>query len=200
VIPNFVSPSTVLDRPAPTRDLVTVGTLEPRKNQAYLLEILAAAAELGHRYSLTVVGGGPDRGRLEELVRSYGLGGQVSLVGQQHDARAHLRDHRVYCHTAIIENLPIALMEAMAEGLPVLAAPVGGIPELFDPGVEGEVWGLQDAQAAARVLIDMTSDPVRLAGMAARARERVEQEFAAGVVGPRLAAFLVGRASGARSH
>jgi glycosyltransferase involved in cell wall biosynthesis len=124
----------------------------------------------------------------------------VSLVGQQQDVRAYLRDHRVYCHTATIENLPIALMEAMAEGLPVLAAPVGGIPELFAPGVEGEVWGLQDARAAARILIDMVSDPARLAGMAARARDRVEQEFSAGVVGPRLESFLVQQAAAARSH
>jgi glycosyltransferase involved in cell wall biosynthesis len=88
----------------------------------------------------------------------------------------------------------------MAEGLPVLAAPVGGIVELFDPGVEGEVWGLQDARAAARVLIELTSDPERLAGMAARARDRVEQEFATGVVGPRLESFLVEQASGVRSR
>jgi glycosyltransferase involved in cell wall biosynthesis len=191
VIPNFVPPSAVVAPPAPTRDLVTVGTLEPRKNQAYLLEVLAAAAEQGHRYSLTVVGGGPDRGRLEDLVRSRGLTGQVRLVGQQHDVRAFLRDHRLYCHTATIENLPIALMEAMAEGLPVLAAPVGGIPELFRPGVEGQVWGLDDARAAAGVLVETMSDHARLAEMATRARQRVEREFTASAVAPRLEAFLV---------
>jgi glycosyltransferase involved in cell wall biosynthesis len=191
VIPNFVEPSAAPESPAPTRDLVTVGTLEPRKNQAYLLEILAAAADQGPRYTLTVVGGGPDRGRLEDLVRSRGLTGQVRLVGQQHDVRTFLRDHRLYCHTATIENLPIALMEAMAEGLPVLAAPVGGVPELFRPGVEGQVWGLDDAQAAARVLIETMSDPDRLAEMATRARERVAREFTASVVGPRLESFLV---------
>jgi glycosyltransferase involved in cell wall biosynthesis len=190
VIPNFVQPSTVVGGPPPTRDLVTVGTLEPRKNQAYLLEILAAAAEQGHRFSLTVVGGGPDRGRLEERVRSLGLADQVRLVGQQHDVRPFLRDHRLYCHTATIENLPIAPMEAMAEGLPVLAAPVGGIPELVTPGVEGQVWPLGDPRAAARVLIEMISDADELAAMATRARERVERELTADVVVPRLEAFL----------
>ncbi|WP_151084268.1 glycosyltransferase [Nocardioides cynanchi] len=190
VIPNFVRPSDVPARPSPTRDLVTVGTLEPRKNQGYQLEILAAAAEQGHRFTLTVVGGGPDRGRLEGLVRSLGLDGQVRLVGQQHDVRAFLRDHRLYCHTATIENLPIAPMEAMAEGLPVLAAPVGGILELFTPGVEGEVWELGDPVAAARVLVRMLSDDAKLATMAQQARDRVDREFTAAAVVPRLEDFL----------
>jgi glycosyltransferase involved in cell wall biosynthesis len=81
-------------------------------------------------------------------------------------------------------------MEAMAEGLPVLAAPVGGIPELVTPGVEGQVWSLGDPRAAARVLIEMISDADELAAMATRARERVERELTADVVVPRLEAFL----------
>jgi glycosyltransferase involved in cell wall biosynthesis len=187
--PSFAQTGERADLGAPY--VLGVGTLEPRKNQAYLLDVLAAAADQGSRYTLTVVGGGPDRSRLEALVRSRGLTGQVRLVGHQRDVRTLLRDHRLYCHTATIENLPIALLAAMAEGLPVLAAPVGGIGELVRPGVEGQVWHLDDAKAAARVLVETMSDPDRLAALGTRARDRVAREFTAGAVGPRLEAFLV---------
>ncbi|QGN59153.1 glycosyltransferase [Nostocoides sp. HKS02] len=136
VIPNCVA---AIERPAsePVADLVTVGALEPRKNQGYLLEVLAAAAQRGHRYSLTVIGDGPDRGRLERQAARLGLTGQVSFAGYQADPRRLMAGHRLYCHTARMESFGIALVEAMSEGLPVLAAPVGGIPEVVRPGVEG---------------------------------------------------------------
>lgn len=171
-------------------DLVTVGTLEPRKNQAYLLEVLAAAAELGHRYSLSVVGDGPERGRLEELARRLGLSDQVRFLGYTPDARSVMAQHRVYCHAATLESFGLVFVEAMAEGLPVLTGAVGGIPEIVRPGVDGDFWPLDDPAAAAGRLVALLEDPERLAATGRAARARAERDFGAAAAGDRLVAFL----------
>jgi glycosyltransferase involved in cell wall biosynthesis len=189
VIPNCVD---IVPRPAaePVGDLVTVGALEPRKNHGYLLDVLAAAAERGHRYTLTVIGEGPDRSVLEHRAADLGVSGQVSFAGYQADPRPLVARHRVYCHVSRMDNLPIALIEAMAEGLPVLAAPVGGIPELVRAGVDGEEWPLDDPGVAADRLVALLSDPAKRAALASSARRRAETDFSTDVQAPRLLAFL----------
>ncbi|GAA1134034.1 hypothetical protein GCM10009630_35290 [Kribbella jejuensis] len=189
VVPNPVSASTAAPTTDPA-DLITVGFLESRKNHAYLIDVLGAAARRGHRYTLDIIGSGPDRRALEARADGHGIGDQVRFLGYQADPPALLPGHRLYCHTAIIENLPIALLEAMAAGLPVLAGAVGGIPEMVRPGVEGQFWPLDDAETAAGVLIETLQDEGRRTAMAAAARLRAETEFSREVVGRRLTDFL----------
>ncbi|KRE43946.1 glycosyltransferase family 4 protein [Knoellia sp. Soil729] len=189
VAPNFVRAAAPRGA-VPERDIVTLGSLEPRKNHGYLLEVLAAAARRGHRFTLTVVGDGPDRAALQRRAGSLGIGDLVDFAGFSDDPRVQLRRHRVYCHTARMESFGIALIEAMAEGLPVVAAAVGGIPEIVRPGVNGEVWPLDDAEAAAEVLVRLLRDPARIAALGQAAREDVQSRFSDAEVAPRLLTFL----------
>ncbi|HEY2830793.1 MAG TPA: glycosyltransferase family 4 protein [Sporichthyaceae bacterium] len=199
VIPNAV-PSVVRPRGTVGGELVTVGALQPRKNLGYLFEVLAVAARRGHRYSLTVIGDGPDRGTLERRARQLEVAGQVDFVGYQRDPRALVATHRLYCHTATMESFGIALLEAMAEGVPVVAGRVGGIPEFLQPGRVGEFWALDDTAAAADVLIGLMENPQALAAMGANAAA-LAAEFSPEALGTRLLAFLdsphpAGRTSG----
>ncbi|MFC7491310.1 MULTISPECIES: glycosyltransferase family 4 protein [unclassified Knoellia] len=197
-VPSVVAPNFVrVTAPAgglPDRDLVSLGSLEPRKNQGFLLEVLASAARRGHRYTLTVVGDGPDRPALVRQARSLGVGDLVEFAGFSADPRAQLRRHRVYCHAARMESFGIALIEAMAEGLPVVAAPVGGIPEIIRPGVNGELWPLDDAERAADVLVGLLSDVDRLTALGRAAHEDARTRFSDTQVVPELLAFLDGLA------
>lgn len=193
VAPNFVRVEAARAG-APDRDIVSLGSLEPRKNHGYLLEVLAAAARRGHRYTLTVVGDGPDRVALERRARSLGVDDLVVFSGFSADPRALLRRHRVYCHAARMESFGIALIEAMAEGLPVVAAPVGGIPDIIRAGVNGELWPLDDAERAADVLVRTLSDADRLTALGQAAREDARTRFSDTQVVPRLLAFLDGLA------
>lgn len=190
VIPNPVAVTMPASWPEPTADLITVGTLEPRKNHGYLLQVLDAAARRGYRYTLTVVGDGPGQRALGALTHDLGLSDQVRFVGYQAEPRRFLRDHRLYCHTATMESFGIALVEAMGEGLPVIAGAVGGVPEVFRPGREGVFWPLDDPASAASVLIELMEDEPRRSRMAAAARTRALTEFSADVVGRRLLSFL----------
>ncbi|MGZ0146845.1 glycosyltransferase family 4 protein [Kribbella sp. WER1] len=191
VVPNPVSPSAATAT-GETADLVTVGFLEGRKNQAYLIDVLGAAARRGHRYTVDIIGSGPDRRALQSRADGLGIGDQVRFLGYQADPPSLLPGHRLYCHTATIENLPIAILEAMAAGLPVLAGAVGGIPEMVAPGIEGRFWPLDDAESAAGLLIETLQDEPRRVAMAVAARRRAETEFSRETVGGRLAAFLDG--------
>lgn len=189
VIPNCVGLSPRPTTP-PTRDLVTVGSLEPRKNHGYLLEVLALAAARGHRYTLTVVGDGPDRGFLRSRARALGVDDLVHFAGHQHDVPAVLARHRLYCHVSRMESFGIAVAEAMAVGLPVLATPVGGVPEVVRAlGADG-TWPLDRASEAAERLVRLMSDPSRRARMGRVARTTAQERFSSEVQVPRLLQFL----------
>lgn len=196
VVPNCVPLGDVPDGRGPgvgrgvEADLVTVGSLEPRKNQAYLLDVLAAARRRGRRCTLTVVGDGPQRAALEQRARMLGLAPDVRFVGHRDDVARLLPQHRVYCHTSRMESFGIVLVEAMAAGVPVLAAPVGGVPEVVRDGLEGRYWPLDDPEAAADVLLAVLDDEVGRSRMGRSARSRAEQVFATDVQCPRLLDFL----------
>jgi glycosyltransferase involved in cell wall biosynthesis len=197
IVPNFTDPD-VTDPGGPAvapigepADLVTVGGLEIHKNQTFLLDVLAAANRRGRRFTLDVIGDGPTRARLQQRRAELGLDDQVRLVGRLPSARVALPGHRAYVHAATREAFPYALVEAMAAGLPIVTAATGGIPEMVDDGVEARFWPLDDADAAARVLIALLDDEPARAATAAAALARFARGFDAAVVGPRLERLLV---------
>jgi glycosyltransferase involved in cell wall biosynthesis len=192
VIGNFVAPLP-LDQPSPdpVGDLVTVGNLEGIKNHAYLFRVLAEAKRAGRVYTLDVFGEGPRRRHLERMIRDLGLEHQVRMHGFRSDVRTFLSGYRAYLHASASESLPLAVIEAMAAGLPVLAPRTGGIPELFDEGVEGRFWPLDDPARAAGLLIALLDDEAERARAGRAAADRFRREFDADVVAPRLLEFVV---------
>lgn len=191
VVPNFLEVGTAHGS-RPTRDLVTIGALEPRKNQSFILEVVALAARRGHPYTLTVVGDGPDRRRLENEAESLGIAALVDFVGHHPNPRELLRTHRLYCHAARMESFGIAITEAMAEGVPVVVAPVGGAAELVRPGVDGQTWDLEDPTSATDLIISLLEDAERLAGLGAAALATARARYAGDTQAPRLLGFLDG--------
>jgi glycosyltransferase involved in cell wall biosynthesis len=192
LVPNFIRSQIEVAQDGPSGDLINIGTLEPRKNQEFLLRALAEAGKRGKRYTLTLVGEGPDRRRLESLAAQLGIAPQVTFTGRQLGAARFLPAHRVYCHSAAMENMPIALIEALSCGLPILAAPVGGIPEVFRDGVEGYYWNLDEPVESAAKMVQLLESPTTLQTMSAAAKKRFAAVFDEDVGGARLLQFLVG--------
>jgi glycosyltransferase involved in cell wall biosynthesis len=191
VIGNFVAPSPP-ERHEQLGDLVTVGNFDLVKNHRFLLEVLAEARRAGQNLTLDIYGDGSCRKDVSQQAHSLGLADQVRFRGFRPDVRDFLPGYRAYVHASYSESLPLAIIEAMAAGLPVVAGDVGGIRELCDDGVEGRFWSLDDPAAAAETLIGLLgSEPVR-AKMARAAQERFRRDFDADVVGPRLRSFLLG--------
>lgn len=192
VVPNFIRAPTPSRPEPPQRDLVTIGALDSRKNHAYLLEVLAEVKRLGYRYTLDVIGSGPDGRALERRAKALDLDGQVRFLGFRRDVRTLLRQYRAYVHVAQLEVLPLSVIESMAAGLPVVAGRVGGIPELIDTPQEGRFWPLDDADAAAAVLIGLLSNEEERAAAGRSARQHFDRCFDADVVAPHLLHFLAG--------
>ncbi len=190
VVPNFVAPVPEPPDREPIGDLVTVGSLDPRKNHRFLLEVLAAAKQKGRAPTLDVFGEGECRKELMEMSISLGLDGQVRFRGFRRDVRDVLPRYRAYVHPARYEILPLALVEALAAGLPIVAGAVGGIPEIYDDGVEGRFWSLDDPVSAATTLLGLLDYERARTKASAAALERYRSNFRADVVVPRLLSFL----------
>jgi glycosyltransferase involved in cell wall biosynthesis len=192
VIGNFVAPAPVPAGVEPLGDLVTIGNLDLVKNHRYLLAIVAEAKRAGHSLSLDVFGDGPCRKDLLQQANVLGLGDQVRFRGFRADVRDFLGRYRVYVHASYSESLPLAIIEAMAAGLPIVAADIGGISELCDEGAEARFWPLDDAAKAAGILTDLLTSERRRQAAASASALRFRRDFDAGVVGPRLLRFLTG--------
>ena len=195
VISNFVDATDARPSQELLADLVSTGKLEDRKNHRFLLEVLAEANRAGRRLTLDVFGDGPLRRELPRVAGSLGLESQVRFRGFRTDVRDFLPRYRVYVHAASAESaaFPLAIIEAMAAGLPVLAADVAGISDLCHDGVETRIWSLDDPTEAAATLIGLLDDEPGRLKAAVAARERFRREFDADVVGPRRWSFLQGQ-------
>lgn len=193
VIPNFlVDPGEPSPLSRATSDLIAIGTLEPRKNQRYLLDIVAAARDAGRCLTLTIAGDGPDRTTLVEWVQTLGITDRVTFAGYVKDAARLFASHRACVHVATMENFSVTLVEACAAGRAVLAAATGGTAEAFDDGVEGRALPLNDARRAAQIIGEALDAQNELERMGTAARRRFLASYEAAAVVDRLHRFIAG--------
>jgi glycosyltransferase involved in cell wall biosynthesis len=126
----------------PELNLLAVGRLHAVKDHAFLLRACAQLAERGLPFECSIAGEGPERRRLEALIRKFGLENRVTLLGhvprRQMDSLYSRAD--VVVLTSRSEGLPLVLMEAMARGKVVLAPAITGIPELIIPEKSGFLY------------------------------------------------------------
>jgi glycosyltransferase involved in cell wall biosynthesis len=195
VIGNGVTPvaaAVPAERPGERlADLVTVGRLDEAKNHGFLLDVLVEARRAERRVTLDIYGDGPLRRDLARRISSLDLDGQVRLLGFRDDVRQQLPAYRAYAHASYAETSSLAIIEAMAAGLPVVAAGIGPIPELCQDGAEARFWPLDDPARAAAVLLELLDSPSALAAAASAARARFARDFDIDVVGKRLRSFLL---------
>ena len=191
VISNFVAPLAEPPSVEPLADLVTAGRLDDRKNHRFLLEVLRRAADAGHRLTLDIYGEGPLRRDLRRQIASLGLDGQVRLRGVRRDLRHLLPGYKAYVHAAYAETASLAIIEAMAAGLPIVAGGIGPIAELVEDGAEARFWPLDDPAKAADILVRMMTSELERSAASAAAKMRFHRDYDASVLGPRIRSFLL---------
>ncbi len=178
VIANFIQDHGKIPKPPKQQgDLITIGTLETRKNQAFIIRVLAKAHARGHHYRLTIIGNGPDREMLENLTAELKLNDSITFLGFQANAADYMAGHRAYAHAALMENLPITLLEALSHSLPLLAPAVGGIPEVFSDGQQGYFWPLDNLDTATDMLCEILENKTLQSQFSDQARVRFETYF-----------------------
>jgi len=165
--------------------LCCIGTLHEVKGQRFLIEACRLLKEREVDFRCHFIGDGPDKEALEKQSSEAGLANAVHFHGQQTRAEVAriLRQADVVVAPSVPssdgrrEGIPVALMEAMATGLPVVASRLSGIPELVEDGVSGLLTAPGDAPALADTLERLWMEPVLRQRLGRAARERILQEF-----------------------
>lgn len=164
-------------------DLVvgTVGNLRPQKDHHTLLTAFGMLPDLGPPARLVIVGTGPLEGELRQQVARQGLTRQVLLAGLRDDVQEILPAFDVFVLSSVHEGLSIALLEAMAAGLPSVATRVGGNPEALTHGLDSLLVPPRDPSALAAAIGTLLHDePLRrrFGEEAARSAQRFSIETA----------------------
>ena len=159
--------------------LLSVGQLIARKGHGVLIEALAELAAEGVEIDATLVGAGPERGRLEEMAQSLGVAERVRFTGAlgQDELPALYERADIFCLASFAEGVPVVLMEAMAHGIPVVSTRIMGIPELVEDGETGLLVAPGRAADLAAAIRRLASDPELSARLGDAGREKVAAEF-----------------------
>jgi L-malate glycosyltransferase len=185
VIPNFVDPD-VYDRSkyasaldeqvgADTRVLMHISNFRPVKRVTDVVQVFARVTERIPAV-LIMVGDGPDRGAAEAEARRLGLHDKVFFLGKIDAVAPLLAGADLFLLPSNSESFGLSALEALACGVPVIGADVGGLPELVRPGETGELCPVGDidamSDAAIRILRDRDLWQAMSTTAAADARER----------------------------
>lgn len=159
--------------PSPRRPtVVSVGNFRPEKDHETLLRAIALVHRELPEVRLVLLGEGPLRPSLERSAQRLGIRDAVEFRGAVDDVWPHLARADVFALSSIVETLGIAVLEAMAAGLPTVTTDVGGLPEVVEDGRTGVLVPARDPQAMAAGLSALLRDGQRRRAMAAAARVR----------------------------
>jgi glycosyltransferase involved in cell wall biosynthesis len=186
-----IDPEIFLPRSRPPRakdqplTIVCVASLRDYKGHPYLIEACSRLRAQGIKFECLLIGEGEDRPAIESQIARAQLGDSVKLLGQQSRDRVSeiLSAADVMVLPSIVmpygkkEGIPVALMEALAAELPVIATSISGIPELLEDGRTGLLVPQRDSAAIANALLRIYENPSFGRRLAKAGREKVLREF-----------------------
>lgn len=155
----------------------SVGRMDPIKNLPMTIESLAKAMAREPRIAGLLVGDGPERHAIEACIERKGLVGRVRLTGYRADARRLTACMDLFLLTSWSEGTSMALLEAMATGVPAAVTSVGGNPELVKAGETGWLVAAGDTEALADVILEAATDEPRRTRFAIAGSRRFDQLF-----------------------
>ncbi|WP_343791404.1 glycosyltransferase [Dokdonella soli] len=150
-----------------------VGRLVPVKNHRLLVEVMPALVAGHPGLHVVLIGKGELEQALRAQVSALGLGEHVRFAGERADVAQLLPALDIFAMPSLSEGLSIALLEACASGLAIVATDVGGNGEIVTDGSTGLLVPSGDAQALRIALGDLVADPARRASLGAAARDWV---------------------------
>lgn len=155
--------------------LVYIGRLDREKGLYETLQGMRLACELGVDARLIVAGAGPEEGRLRRYAQALGIAPRAAFIGPVFgDEKVRLLSTAdAMILASYSEGLPYALLEAMAAGIPVVATPVGAIPDVVTSGTHGLLVPPRDGRAIAEALVKLAGDREQLSWMSRACRRRI---------------------------
>lgn len=158
----------------------TVGMLEVRKGHRYLLEaiaILNRSRGEASRIKCAIAGDGAMRDELAKLAKELGIASDTLFLGMIGDSRQLLDALDVFVFPSLEEGLGVALLEAMACGLPVVATRAGGVVDIVEDNRSGLLVSPRDPVSLANAIASLANDATRRSQLGGAARMRVSENF-----------------------
>jgi glycosyltransferase involved in cell wall biosynthesis len=162
-------------RRAPT--VGSVGRLSFEKGYLNLIDAIRSLRERDIDIQLIIIGEGPERPFLENRVKQTGLGKFVCLPGYRQNARDYIPFFKIYSLPSLTEGLPVSVLEAMAAGVPIVATPVGGVPDLLEDGLGGVLTDSTSNNDISAGILKVILNPDMAAKMAERSRIMVKRFY-----------------------
>jgi glycosyltransferase involved in cell wall biosynthesis len=151
--------------------------LRPEKNHEMFLRMARSVRARGNVYFL-IVGGGPERERLEALAAEMGIADIVKFLGARSDTPEVLRAFDISVLSSRFEAMPQSLQESMSMELPVISTSVGSIAgEMVVDGVTGYITPEGDTDTFTEKVLDLLDNPEKARAMGRAGRRRVEEHF-----------------------
>lgn len=157
--------------------IVTIANLYPTKGLEYLVEAAKILKDKGYDFSISIIGEGHERSKLETMILASGLKDKAFLLGAIPDASLCLSSFDIYACSSVKEGLSYTIIEAMLSGLPIVATNVGGNGELITDKTEGLLVEAKNPDALAEALERLISHREEAAIFGINARIKAETDF-----------------------
>jgi len=159
--------------------IAVVATFKEQKGHRYLIEAMASIVPQYPGVHVLLIGDGDLRAAMEAQVEALNLREHIHFLGTRKDVPALLATCDLFVLPSLWEGLSVALLEAAATGLPVVATRVSGTVQVVVPGKTGILVPPGDAQHLARAIEQLMTDPAQARAMGMAAKRRAEEEFSA---------------------
>jgi glycosyltransferase involved in cell wall biosynthesis len=159
--------------------IMSVARISTEKGLPGLIAAFSEAHKQNHNLKLVLVGDGPDRPLIEEKIRENKLQDKIVLTGNvdEQEVLELLNTADVFALASLMEGIPLALMEAMALEIPVIAPRIAGIPELIDDRVNGLLYTPGRWDEFAEKITTLAEDPKLRRSVGKKGKDKVTEEF-----------------------
>ncbi len=154
-----------------------IGRLSAEKGVKHLITALSMIEPGAGRVKLVIIGDGPQKQELKGLAEKLRVGERVVFAGFQSDIEAWIPAMDAFVLPSLTEGTPMALLEAMAHGLPAIASAVGGVPDVIDPGVNGMLVSPGRPEELKDALLRLINDATLRKKLSAAARKKIEAGY-----------------------
>ncbi len=155
----------------------TVAELTKNKGLDYFIQAIYGLKKRGGNIKAVIIGEGEDENKLKELVRRLGLESDILFAGFIADAWKLLRSFDIFVLPSLKEGLPYTILEAMAEGIPVIAASTGGIPDLIQNEKNGILVPAKNSLALENALFELMSKKTKRDSFRKAAKQTLLEKF-----------------------
>jgi len=154
-----------------------IGRISPEKGLPYLIQAVSILDKTAYPFKLLIIGEGPQESDIKRLVLNHGLATHVIFLGFKENIDELLPAIDIFVLPSLTEGTPMALLEAMSYGVPVIASAVGGIPKIIKNNVNGLLVSPGNPSQIADAIMALMTDKAAFQRISAAARETISEKY-----------------------